>query len=129
MKIQAMIIGGLLSGLTLLWGCDDKGNELSGFSEMVADRHQVRRSLDRREKPKPRKTSKKESGGKKSASSSKKRISEKKKTNNVFRTASVKLRERRVTIIDSTSKQPLGKGTAFLNKEGRIVRLRISRKK
>ncbi|MEE4365436.1 MAG: hypothetical protein V2J08_16005 [Desulfotignum sp.] len=94
--------------LVILAACDEKEDPYPGFSSLVAERHELRKSI-----AKERQGEKAQSQDAEAA----KEIKTEKPTAVVY--------ERQIEITDAASGKPLAKGTAYLNKEGKITRIRI----
>ncbi len=102
----------------MLSACDDKKDEFSGLSDLVKERTEVRQNLS--EKIVRQKTLEKQ-GAK----------ADPKEDTSIERVAkkeaisSIVLYERNIEVVDSSSQLPLAKGIAYLNKEGKIVKIKI----
>ena len=93
--------------------CEDKKEDYSGLSELVAQRHKARQSLSGKTSD-PSDSSpdiQDERGG----------TGTKKKEDLTSNT----LYSKEVEIVDSSSGTSLGRGVAYLNKEGDIVKIKI----
>ncbi|MCG8566521.1 MAG: hypothetical protein MI747_15715 [Desulfobacterales bacterium] len=105
----------LCMGLSLLLaGCEGEGTSYSGFTGMVAERRDARRSMSKKNAQKK---------GKAEGEAVKER-----KASTPSKGSNVIVRERMVNIVDASSEDHLGKGIAYLNKSGRIVRLKVLKK-
>ncbi len=105
---QIVLYTGCLGMLVILAACDEKEDPYQGFSNLVAERHELRKSIA------------KERQGEKAQSQdaeATKEVKTEKPTAVVY--------ERQIEITDAASGKPLAKGVAYLNKEGKITRIRI----
>ncbi|PIE61215.1 MAG: hypothetical protein CSA29_04525 [Desulfobacterales bacterium] len=100
----------------ILAGCSED-EKFSGFSEMVAGRQQVRQEISGNNVDKQ--TNQAESEDSNVARSHKYIDPDKLSLGHLF--------EKKIEIIDTSSKITLAQGIAFLDKQGRIVRIKIIR--
>ena len=116
MKFIPVIVVILLGVIAV--GCDSERDEYSGLSDLVAKRNEVRQVIS--EKSATRKKSKTD-----------KRISDSLSEDEFKQIAKQKelsadvLYEKDVEIVDSFSREPLAQGIAYINKKGRIVKIKI----
>lgn len=99
---------GCLWMLIVLAACDEKEDPYPGFSSLVAERHELRKSIS------------KERQGE-TAQSKDTREAKEEKTEK----PSAVVYERQIQIIDTASGKAIAKGVANVNKEGKITRIRI----
>lgn len=111
-----IVLSCLLYGTLMLSACDDKNKDFSGLSGLVAERNEVRQSISDE-------TARKKVAEKKGVQVVPKEVV-RKKTEEI---SSVVVYERDIEVLDSSSRMSLAKGTAYLNKEGQIVRIKIIR--
>ena len=104
--------------VVLISGCDDGKDDYSGFSELVAQRNEARKSISGQNAKKSKSDPKTLDHGAKEAGSTAK--SKQKES-----VSSIVLYERKIDIIDTSSNVQLAKGIAYLNKEGQIVRIKV----
>ncbi|WDP91419.1 MAG: hypothetical protein HUN04_17615 [Desulfobacter sp.] len=118
LRKHALAVSAFLLAAATTAGCDRDKEQFSGLSEMVAERHQVRRSLSD------------EDGGTgkvgKKAGESTEIAGDPAQPGKEL--ASGILFEKQIQILDAQSKTPLAKGVAYLDKQGRIVRIKIIKK-
>ena len=101
----------------LLCGCDKKKDDYSGLSNLISERNEVRQSIsEAREAKKIRDKTLKEDDAQENTTAS----SRKKK-----KISTIVLYERNIEIVDSSSRKGLAKGVASLNKEGKIIKIKI----
>jgi hypothetical protein len=102
----------------VLSGCEDKKDDFSGLSNLVDKRNQVRQSIsDKNAQEKAVDRQKSDAGFKEKAG-----LDMEKKNPGV---SPVILYERDIEVVDSSNRQSLAKGIAYLNKEGQIVKITI----
>jgi len=101
---------GWVGMLGLLSACDDKEDPYPGFSKMVSERHELRKSIAKEGKE----------GAPQSQHPAKDKEMKTEKT-------TAALYERQIEIIDSASGNAIAKGVAYLDKDGKITRIRIYR--
>ncbi len=120
MKSEKKILFTILGLFFLVSGCqDDKGkNDFSGVSDLISDRNNARYEIAETAPKKKGVSPKKNTAEitKDSKSRSDKRQKE---------LASIILYEEKVDIVRSDSGKILAKGTAYVNKKGQIVRIKI----
>jgi len=111
---QALIIFLLLSVMSVV-ACDSEKDTFSGLSDLVAERNEVRRAIS------------KESRKKKNLTTSSDQTSDVNSEQPAYRDvlSSGVLYEKNIEIVDSYSRRPLAKGVAYMNKKGRIVKIKI----
>lgn len=122
MKSEKKIWFAILGLFFLVSGCqEDKSNgDYSTVSELIADRNRTRLAKKSGTYPKQDTSSEKEAAGrllteKNDAQAKKEALS------------SIILYEENVRIVGSESGRTLAKGTAYINKQGQIVRIKISK--
>jgi len=106
-KALASWIGSVVL-IFLLTACEEKKDPYSGFSNLVAERQELRKSISRQREQEKNHTPE----------------SEKTTPVKMDGTASV-LYEKQIEITDSASGKLLAKGIAYLTKEGSIKRIKI----
>ncbi|MFO7913502.1 MAG: hypothetical protein R6V15_15195 [Desulfotignum sp.] len=111
-KTLVLWIGCVALGFFLA-ACEEKKDPYSGFSNLVAERQELRKAISKEREQEKNQTPESE------------------KTKGV-KTKGVKidgttnmLYEKQIEITDSVSGKPLAKGIAYLNKEGNITRIKI----
>ncbi len=107
-KQIALYIGCLGMLFFILAACDEKEDPYPGFSNLVAERNELRKSIS------------KERQGETEQSPDAKEAKETKTEK-----ATAVLHERQIEITDADSGKPIARGVAYLNKEGEITRIRI----
>ena len=112
------ILSCVLFSVLVLSACDDKKDEFSGLSDLVKERQEVRQSISKE-------TARKNILEKKGVKSDPKEDTIFDKVNKKEKISSIVLYERDIEVVDSFSQLPLAKGIAYLNKEGRIVKIKI----
>lgn len=105
----------VLAGAITLAGCENDTDQYSGLSELVAERHEVRKNISE-ENAKRKKAIARQNSAKAKTNNTK--ASEQKVSSTV-------LYEKQIDIIDSESRIPLAKGVAYMNKSGQIVRIKV----
>jgi len=100
----------------LLFSCDKNKDDYSGLSDLIAERNEVRQSISEAE---AEKKARKKSPQKAETKDSTKIIKKKKEL------SSIVLYERDIEIVDSFSRKGLAKGVASMNKEGKIIKIKI----
>ncbi len=128
MSMRFGVIGVCLGVAVLILGCGNDGSEYSGFSEMVADRHDVRRAVGEDERAKRRKTTEAQEPGVRQGQAVSNSVPSGGSQNPFRKKEKRRLYERHVLIMDASSKQVLARGVAHVDKGGNVVRLRISKK-
>lgn len=122
MKSQRYFLLMMLCLFLLISACGDKkdGGDYSGVSEMIADRNKAR--YDVAEKPSQKKatTQKRVVQDPSRQVSSKEEKTEKK-------LSSIELYEQEIVIVGKESEKKLAEGTAYINKKGQIVKIKINR--
>lgn len=107
-------------GLLVLSACDDKKDGFSGLSNLVEERSEVRQALsDKNSRQKALERQQLNADSKPAVVLGK----EKKKRE----ISPIVLYERDVEVVDSSNRMALAKGIAYLNKEGQIVKITITR--
>ncbi len=101
--------------LLLLPACEDKKEDYTGFSNLVAERAAARQSVS---EEKAREKHKESPGLDAKKDSAKTRQTEEK--------VSPILYEREVQIVDTSSQKALAKGVAYINKQGQIVKIKLT---
>lgn len=102
----------------LLCGCDKKKDDYSGLSNLISERNEVRQSIsEAREAKKTRDKTLKEDDAQENTTTASSR--KKKKISTIV------LYKRNIEIVDSSSRKGLAKGVASLNKEGKIIKIKI----
>ena len=96
--------------LVILIACDDKKDPYPGFSSLVAERHELRKSISKERQG--------ETAQSREAETAKKVKTEK---------SPPAFYERQIEITDAVSGKTIAKGVAHLNKEGKITRIKIYR--
>jgi hypothetical protein len=117
---RGKILWSLLFGLLVLSACDDKRDGFSGLSNLVEKRSEVRQRISdkkAREKALERQPSNADS---KAAVA----LGKEKKKKEI---SPIVLYKREVEVVDSSNRMSLAKGIAYLNKEGQIVKITITR--
>jgi len=116
MKLGRIIFWIFLS--LLLFACDNKKDEYSGLSGLIAEKNEARQSIS--EATAQKKTQNKSLEKPDDREDTKIASSRKKKE-----ISSIVLYERDIEIVDSSSRKGLAKGVASLNKEGKIIKIKI----
>jgi hypothetical protein len=98
--------------------CEEKQDPYPGFSNMVAERHEVRKAISR-EKEKERERDQ--------AAGVKDQPSSPPAPDRDPRAASTLLYEKQVEITDAVTRKPIARAIAYLDRDGQIVRIRIIR--
>jgi len=109
------VLSCLFYGTLMLSACDDKKEDFSGLSNLVAERNEVRQVISDE-------TARKKVAEKQGLKDTPKDVVKKKEE-----ISSVVVYERDIEVLDSSSRMSLAKGIAYLNKEGQIVRIKIIR--
>lgn len=107
---QIALYIGWLGVFFILGACDEKKDPYPGFSSLVAERHELRKSIS------------KERQGETAQSQEPEETAEAKNKKSL-----AGVYERQIEITDAASGEPIAKGVAYLNKEGKITRIRIYR--
>jgi len=118
MKLRK-ILWSLLFSVLVLSACEDKQDGFSGLSNLVEKRNEVRQTLSD-------KNAREKALQQQSNVDSKKAVAldeEKKKAE----VSPFILYERDVEVVDSSNRKSLAKGVAYLNKEGQIVKITITK--
>jgi hypothetical protein len=117
-----MNLGKILScavlSLLLLSACDNNKDDYSGLAALVAEKNEVRQAISEetaRKKAKDKTLEREDVKEDTSIASSKKKKE----------ISSIVLYERNIEIVDSSSQKSLAKGVASLNKEGKIIKIKI----
>ena len=107
-------------GLLVLSACDDKKDGFSGLSNLVVERSEVRQTLS------DKKAREKALEKQQSAADSKEAdaLDREKKKSEI---SPIILYERDIEVVDSSNRMALAKGIAYLNKEGQIVKITITK--
>ena len=116
-----LVIPFCVFALAITPACDNDKEHYSGLSELVAERNEARRTISK--KSQRNKTSAGQSGVQDENRIDAGDITG--KTPATDEMAGGILYEKRIEIVDSQSGMPLAKGVAFLDKKGRIVRIKL----
>ncbi len=109
MPVKALTLWiGCVVLIFFLAACEEKKDPYSGFSNLVAERQELRKAISKEREQEKNTTPE----------------SEKPKSVKTDRSATV-LYEKQIEITDSVSGKPLAKGIAYLTKEGNITRIKI----
>ncbi|MBA3008788.1 MAG: hypothetical protein KKF12_15000 [Proteobacteria bacterium] len=122
MGLRSILSCSFLS-LILLTACDDKKDGYSGLADLVAERNEARQSISE-------KTVRKKNLERQDAKDTLKKDALKEDTAIVRplkkeKISSVVLYEKKIEVVDSSSRMAIAKGIAYLNKEGQIVKIKI----
>lgn len=116
MKFGAVIIS-VLAVSVLFMGCKGDENQYSGLGDLVAERSEVRKKISD------------ENARKKALEKNAKPLAVKGKENGEAdageQVPSVTLYVREIQIVDAGTQLPLAKGVAYLNKSGKIVKIKV----
>jgi hypothetical protein len=119
MKSEKNVLLVILVLFFLISGCqdDDRKNDYSGVSNLIAERNKARYEVAKNP-PKKSVTAKKRTWNKTSTSKSESNLKKEE-------FSSIILYEEDVEIVGSDSQKILAKGVAYINKKGQIVRIKI----
>ncbi len=112
----------VLVGSFLLSGCDNEKDPYSGLSGLVAERNAARENISHE-------TALKKSLEKETGDNGSKKESTTDDLSQPEEISSVILYEREINIVDASSKMPLAKGVAYMNKTGDIIRIKVIKEK
>ncbi len=101
-------------------GCESEKDQFSGLSDLVAERNEVRRIISKETTRKKKNMS--------GLSSQDDAGSQGQKIPSDDTLSSVALYEKYIEVVDSQTGMSLAKGVAYLDKKGRIVRIKIHKK-
>lgn len=101
--------------LLLLPACEDKKEDYTGFSNLVAERAAARQAVSE-EKAREKDTQRIGPDAKKDPAKSRQKEEE----------VSPILYEREVHIVDTASQKALARGVAYINKQGHIVKIKLT---
>ena len=114
--LRSVIIVVLFLAVTLA-GCESEKDQFSGLSDLVAERNEVRRIISKETTRK-----KKDVSG---LSSQDDAGTQGQKISSGDTLSSVSLYEKHIEVVDSQTGMSLAKGVAYLDKKGRIIRIKI----
>ncbi len=103
---------------TVSCGNDEK-DDFSGVGKLIAERNKMRYHIaDQSEDPKT-KAAQNQTGGVTPGRTEEKKIQDQK-------LSTMALDEKQIIIVDSSSGTPLGRGVAYVNKQGEIIRIKLA---
>jgi hypothetical protein len=122
----------LFFSLFMLSACDDKKEDYSGFAKIVEERNEARQAISKenlRKKTTEKQGMRPDSGGYLGSDKVKndKAKNDKVKNEGIKKTeiSPIVMYQRDIDVVDSSSRKSLAKGIAYLNKEGRIIKIKI----
>lgn len=117
MRVVICIIG--MFAVIMTAACDNEKDDFSGLSDLVAQRNQARDIISKESKNKSS-----ESGKKNVGVLSEDEFEQALEEKEVF---TVALYKKNIEILDSLSGETLAQGVAFIDKQGRIVKIKITK--
>jgi len=114
------LLGCLFFSVLLLSGCDDKEDEFSGLSDLVRMRQGIRKTISRD-------NARKKDSEKQGQNIDPQKVPPIDRVKQKKEISSIVLYEKNIEVVDSTTGSSLAKGIAYMNKDGRIIKIKITK--